>query len=554
MISLLIAVFTLASLATPASAAPTPEPTSPETPSATPQLDAAPEDPYRPPSEEELAQEEDDEPNLADEASAPVVQRRAAATPAGCPATFGAVGSSHTDGGYPISGKRADDGDGIPGTFLHHDNVVDTSYVYSTTRDPYLHLDGGWALGGSRVEVLADKVRPDMFAGDNYVVIVAGTIDNFTRYNVPPAESMQHMARLVENTGMPKDRILLVTIPPIRHLEQRIINYNSHLTAFARRNGIRVFDSHAMSTDDGFHWRRGYDADGVHWTPRAAAEVGRAVAHTLNDMSGCVRSEFSRQAAAGDLGQPTRGVGVGLRNHGKFQHFERGSVYVSNRTPTMWVRGRIHDEWASLGWENGYPGYPTEPERCGLVRGGCYSVFERSAIYWAPATGAVEINGSTRDRWGRLGWERGWLGYPTRTKYCGLTRGGCLQRFEGGVMYWTSRTGTHAVRGKIFEHWGTSGWERGHLGYPTTDENCGLRQGGCFTHFQGGSIYWSPGTGAHTVKGRIKSRWAAGGWERGRLGYPVTNERCDRVGCTQKFQGGRMVFRWDTGKAVPHYR
>lgn len=551
-------------LASPAFAAPTvsptPTPTVAETPSAEESgagesgadLDPETDDGrYDPPTEDELEQAPDATPEPVDPSDIPVVDIEPHAIAPACPnVTFGVAGASFTDGWNP-DGRISNDGDGIEGTYMHERNAISTSWAHYTTRDPYLFLDGGWAKGGSTVGDLANKIRPHMYRSSSYVVIFAGTNDQLR--GVSAERSMQHMATLVENTGVAKNRILLVTLPPIRHLEQRVITYNEHLAEFGRRNGIRVLDVHTMNAN-GAHWRDGHTYDGIHFNLPQAKAVGDSIAHTLNDMTGCVRSDFGAEAARAQLGAARTGIHVGLRDYGKFQHFDIGSVYVSNVSPSTSVRGAIRDEWARMGWENGYPGYPIEPERCGFVRGGCYSVFERSSIYWSPATGAVEINGATRDHWGRLGWERGWLGYPTHTKYCGLIRGGCLQRFEGGVMYWTSRTGSHAVRGKIFEHWGTSGWERGHLGYPTTDEHCGLIRGGCFTHFEGGSIYWSPGTGAHTVKGRIKDAWAAGGWERGRLGYPVTSERCDRVGCTQEFQGGRMVFRWDTGRAVPHHR
>lgn len=55
----------------------------------------------------------------------------------------------------------------------------------------------------------------------------------------------------------------------------------------------------------------------------------------------------------------------------------------------------------------------------------------------------------------------------------------------------------------------TSSGARRLLGYPETSEVCGLVRGGCFNHFQGGgSIYFSPGTGAWPVGGKIREAWA----------------------------------------------
>ncbi|TJX15944.1 hypothetical protein E9840_01265 [Tissierella creatinini] len=47
---------------------------------------------------------------------------------------------------------------------------------------------------------------------------------------------------------------------------------------------------------------------------------------------------------------------------------------------------------------------------------------------------------------------------------------------------------------------------------------------GHYRHYQGGSIYWTPQTGAHYIYGLIHHKWARLGWERGPNGYPKTDE------------------------------
>ena len=58
------------------------------------------------------------------------------------------------------------------------------------------------------------------------------------------------------------------------------------------------------------------------------------------------------------------------------------------------------------------------------------------------------------------------------------------------------------------------------LGYPVTDESGTPDHVGRFNHFEGGSIYWTPQTGAHEVHGAIRALWASLGWERS--GLPPT--------------------------------
>ncbi len=52
------------------------------------------------------------------------------------------------------------------------------------------------------------------------------------------------------------------------------------------------------------------------------------------------------------------------------------------------------------------------------------------------------------------------------------------------------------------DKWMSMGAENSRLGYPTTDEICGLKDGGCYQTFQGGYLVWSPATGTHVSWGR----------------------------------------------------
>ncbi len=253
---------------------------------------------------------------------------------------------------------------------------------------------------------------------------------------------------------------------------------------------------------------------------------------------------------SGWLGAPDGGELCGLRNSGCLQHFANGSIYWTPATGAQPVNGALRTRWGQLGWENGYVGYPVAPPVCGLRGGGCLQDFQGASIYWSPATGAQPVNGAIRGRWGSLGWENGSLGYPVGAERCGLRDGGCLQDFQGARIYWSPATGAQPVNGAIRARWGQLGWENGYLGYPTGREVCGLRGGGCLQHFQGGSIYWSPATGAQPVNGAIRGRWGQLGWENGYLGYPLAAPVCGLRdgGCRQDFQGG-LIF-WSAGSGA----
>ena len=118
---------------------------------------------------------------------------------------------------------------------------------------------------------------------------------------------------------------------------------------------------------------------------------------------------------------------------------------------------------------------------------------------------------------------------------------------NGGRLY-TSPAGTFEVYGAILDKYRRFGGPRSVLGFPVTDER-GTPDGvGRYNHFQGGSIYWTPTTGAHVVYGAIRERWEAIGWELSYLGYPLSDEEAfDEGGRVSQFQGGQIYWWPDTG-------
>ena len=93
----------------------------------------------------------------------------------------------------------------------------------------------------------------------------------------------------------------------------------------------------------------------------------------------------------------------------------------------------------------------------------------------------------------------------------------------------------------------------GFLGFPKTDEMVTPDRIGRYNHFTGGSIYWTPATGAHEVHGLIRDRWAALGWERSRLGYPTTDEYGVTFGRKNTFQRGEIFWNsWNRTLSVTY--
>ena len=274
-----------------------------------------------------------------------------------------------------------------------------------------------------------------------------------------------------------------------------------------------------------------------------------------HQVCGAIRDKYlSLGGPSGFLGYPTTDETPTPDGIGRFNHFSNaGSIYWTPNTGAWSIHGAIRDKWASLGWERSFLGYPVTDES-GTPDGiGRFNHFSNAgSIYWTPNTGAWSIHGAIRDKWASLGWERSFLGYPV-TDESGTPDGiGRFNHFSNaGSIYWTPNTGAWSIHGAIRDKWASLGWERSFLGYPVTDES-GTPDGiGRFNHFSNaGSIYWTPNTGAWSIHGAIRDKWASLGWERSCLGYPVSDEFAISGGRQSNFQHGRITYSFNSGQAT----
>lgn len=296
-----------------------------------------------------------------------------------------------------------------------------------------------------------------------------------------------------------------------------------------------------------------------------------------------IGAKYAELGAAGGLLGPTSGaVAACADGFGYYRHFRHGSIFWHPAAGAHEVHGPIRAKWAALGWERSVVGYPTSDQLPGsdADQRGAYNTFQGGAIHWYPPgfgglltgvevgaldaaagaiaapksrpRGAVGIAAATATRDAQitvLGEAAGGsttatgafaLGAASRAvalDAAGLEIGQLLGRLDeigGGTSVVVpgeqatvlgSSAGAFEVHGEIGVHYRALGGSGSVLGYPTTDET-GTPDGvGRFNHFQAGSIYWTPGTGAHEVHGLIRAFWAAAGWERNSaLGYPISDE------------------------------
>ena len=225
------------------------------------------------------------------------------------------------------------------------------------------------------------------------------------------------------------------------------------------------------------------------------------------------------------------------------QKFSTGRVlaWTGTRMLELSASSGIGSRWVAAGGE-AVLGLPITAEACGLRASGCFQQFDKGYIYWAPGIGGHVVWGGILGRWKAGGAQNSLLGYPLTEEACGLTAGGCVQHFQGGSIFWSPTTGAHETLGAIGNRYSAAGTSRSMLGYPLTGEICGQPGRGCVQRFQGGSIYWSPTTGAWISGRGIDSKFVSAGGPGGSLGYPIASERCVADACAQSYQRGDITW------------
>ena len=214
---------------------------------------------------------------------------------------------------------------------------------------------------------------------------------------------------------------------------------------------------------------------------------------------------------------------------------------------TFQVCGLIRDKYNQMGGPTSFLLFPKSNELTNPGNTGKRTEFLGGNIYWSTATGAHPVAHDFLTKWGEKGYETGYLKYPTTDE---IVLPGTInnrrQEYQGGSIYWAAGIGAHTIQGAIKDKWLALGGYNGALGYPTSDEKVTPDGVGRYNTFQHGSIYWSPTTGAHAVSGVILALWQAEGYESGNYGYPTGDQvgnAADPLAVSQTFQGGDISVK-----------
>ncbi|MGB8402583.1 MAG: hypothetical protein WCE30_00745 [Mycobacterium sp.] len=303
------------------------------------------------------------------------------------------------------------------------------------------------------------------------------------------------------------------------------------------------------------------------------------------------------------------------------QNFANGKVYYTQRTGAHYVQGALLDKYQSLGGPaDSDLGFPTADEGAGKADGSRDSTFSAAddpVIFWTPDNGAWVVRGAINAAWDKLGGSAGVLGVPTADETwkgsvvsqpftggeigwdaksktftttpaelagqltgvnvpgdastaiaaarraaggplgpLGVEEGaqykvgdkGLGQNYAGGTIFYSPDTGASAVTGQVLDKYRGAGGPQGDLGFPTGSEaDGGLAPESRIVTFAAADqpvIFWTPDHGAFIVRGAMNAAWAKLGGATGKLGAPTGDQTVNGDAVSQKFTGGSIS--WDS--------
>lgn len=242
----------------------------------------------------------------------------------------------------------------------------------------------------------------------------------------------------------------------------------------------------------------------------------------------------------------TPGIGDSCSSYGNrnFWYFYNrwfgASVVIDGRPP-------IAELYTSMGGAEGALGTEAEASACAVGMMSCWVRYANGLIGWTHFGGAYVVSGDMLNGYLSRGGPSGTLRLPIgpSSPFTDSVNGdGVVQIFEGGYLY-ASAAGVFRVVANtpIANLWAAEGWIRGTLGWPISDETC--NSGACSQEFQGGYIGRTSAGSAFIMQGSIEEEYRARGGSAGALGQPMSpasafTSASNGNGDVQIFQGGYL--------------
>ncbi|MGP5378622.1 alpha/beta hydrolase-fold protein [Corynebacterium casei] len=172
--------------------------------------------------------------------------------------------------------------------------------------------------------------------------------------------------------------------------------------------------------------------------------------------------------------------------------------------------------------------------------------FATGTAYWSPETGARALFGRINARYAEIGGPSSWLGFPTTGETTAPDGVGRFVHFENGSIYWTPQTGAFAVTKAMMKAWGANGYESGDLKYPSGPVT-NVEGGGQFQNFQNGVLVQTKVKKTQIVHGAIGNKYKEMGGANSEAGMPRGGEKKIKGGAFQEFENGNIYWSASTG-------
>lgn len=196
--------------------------------------------------------------------------------------------------------------------------------------------------------------------------------------------------------------------------------------------------------------------------------------------------------ATGTLGKSKHDEVDAATDGWTFREFDKGAIY-SDGGAAFALYGKIYTRWIAAGGESF--GLPVSSEQVTPVKRGRWNCFwwDR-AIVWRPGVGTFVVTGWIASKWKQVGSMYSPLGAPLGDE--APFDSGMRQDFTGGSIISDSASGAYVMYPAILKHWESLGGPASTLGWPISDEIRHEDRVRRLSRFRGGTLVWSPSTGA----------------------------------------------------------
>ena len=284
---------------------------------------------------------------------------------------------------------------------------------------------------------------------------------------------------------------------------------------------------------DGFSFPFTGDIAAMTWSDEIPAAFDALVDDWRMSGTGVIDAKRWSLLPGLDVGVPTSSPKWDVASHSTVRRFTSADIrYSQDAGNAFEIHGAIRADYKAL-INRSQLGFPVSDEIAGAERGVRKNLFSQGAVYWSQRTGAHAVFDEIYIAYESVG-EAALIGAPLDTEEA--VAGGLCQRFARGEIYLADGAATaFEVHGAILEKFHATGgllrW-----GFPTTNELRVLRPSsggalagdareiGRYSRFANATIYWSPATGAHVVYGGIAQYYSTVGGPQGRLGFPTSDE------------------------------